>query len=138
MADPSLDVVGIGNAIVDVLGQADEAFLTTHDLAKGSMTLIDGNRAEELYAAMTASPIGCARRRKLGIVAPLHGPGDVVERQARHGQHRAHQDAPERGIGKPPEGHGEGGKHDPAYLARPAAPAQSVGVGGGLAGVPAV
>jgi len=52
MSDPSLDVVGIGNAIVDVLSQADEAFLVTHGLAKGSMTLIDGNRAKGLYAAM--------------------------------------------------------------------------------------
>jgi hypothetical protein len=52
MSDPSLDVVGIGNAIVDVLSQADEAFLATHGLAKGSMTLIDGNRAKGLYAAM--------------------------------------------------------------------------------------
>jgi len=52
MSDSPLDVVGIGNAIVDVLTQADEAFLVTHDLAKGTMTLIDGNRAEELYAAM--------------------------------------------------------------------------------------
>ncbi len=52
MTDPSLDVVGIGNAIVDVLSQADEAFLEAQDLAKGSMTLIDGSRAEALYAAM--------------------------------------------------------------------------------------
>ncbi len=52
MTDPSLDVVGIGNAIVDVLSQADEAFLEAQDLAKGSMTLIDGARAEALYAAM--------------------------------------------------------------------------------------
>ncbi len=52
MTDPSLDVVGIGNAIVDVLSQADEAFLKAQELAKGSMTLIDGARAEALYAAM--------------------------------------------------------------------------------------
>ncbi len=52
MTDTSLDVVGIGNAIVDVLSQADEAFLKAQALAKGSMTLIDGARAEELYAAM--------------------------------------------------------------------------------------
>lgn len=52
MTDPSFDVVGIGNAIVDVLSQADEAFLKAQDLAKGSMTLIDGARAEELYATM--------------------------------------------------------------------------------------
>ncbi len=43
MTDPTLDVVGIGNAIVDVLSQADEAFLAAQDLVKGSMTLIDGD-----------------------------------------------------------------------------------------------
>ncbi|MCH7930865.1 MAG: adenosine kinase, partial [Proteobacteria bacterium] len=52
MTDQPLDVVGIGNAIVDVLAQADEAFLEVQDLAKGTMTLIDGARAETLYAAM--------------------------------------------------------------------------------------
>lgn len=46
------DVVGIGNAIVDVLTHADDAFLARHALAKGTMTLIDAARAEELYAAM--------------------------------------------------------------------------------------
>jgi sugar/nucleoside kinase (ribokinase family) len=35
-----------------VLSQADDAFLAAQDLAKGSMTLIDGARAEALYAAM--------------------------------------------------------------------------------------
>ena len=52
MADPFFDVVGIGNAIVDVLSQADEAFLKAQDLIKGSMNLIDGARAEAHYAAM--------------------------------------------------------------------------------------
>ena len=52
MPNQPLDVVGIGNAIVDVLAQADEAFLEAQDLAKGTMTLIDAARAESLYAAM--------------------------------------------------------------------------------------
>src|SRR5690606_7968163 len=52
MAALSFDVAGIGNAIVDVLAQADEAFLQREALAKGSMTLIDEARAEALYAAM--------------------------------------------------------------------------------------
>ncbi len=46
------DVVGIGNAIVDVLAHADDAFLGRHGLAKGTMTLIDADRAEQLYSAM--------------------------------------------------------------------------------------
>ena len=45
----SLDVVGIGNAIVDVLVQTDEGFLTSHDLQKGGMALIDEQQAEKLY-----------------------------------------------------------------------------------------
>jgi len=52
MTDGLLDVVGIGNAIVDVLARADEAFLVRHGLTKGAMTLVDGPRATALYAAM--------------------------------------------------------------------------------------
>ncbi len=52
MGETPLDVVGIGNAIVDVLAHADESFLVEHDLAKGAMTLIDAESAERLYAAM--------------------------------------------------------------------------------------
>lgn len=52
MPKPDLDVVGIGNAIVDVLAQADDGFLVKHDIAKGAMTLIDAARAEALYSAM--------------------------------------------------------------------------------------
>ena len=52
MTSAAFDVLGIGNAIVDVISRADEAFLTKHALKKGAMTLIDEARAEELYAAM--------------------------------------------------------------------------------------
>ena len=48
------DVLGIGNAIVDVLAPTDDAFLDREDLVKGSMTLIDAERAETLYARMPA------------------------------------------------------------------------------------
>jgi fructokinase len=46
------DVLGIGNAIVDVLAPVDEVFITRHEMRKGSMTLIDAARAEAIYAAM--------------------------------------------------------------------------------------
>ena len=49
---PTIDVVGIGNALVDVLTHEEEAFIEAHGLAKGAMTLIDMDRAETLYAAM--------------------------------------------------------------------------------------
>jgi sugar/nucleoside kinase (ribokinase family) len=57
MAEGSLDaglfdVVGIGNAIVDVLAHAEEGFLAQHGLNKGTMTLIDAARATALYGAM--------------------------------------------------------------------------------------
>ena len=48
----TLDVVGVGNAIVDVLAEVDEGFIDEHGLARGAMTLIDNERAVELYAAM--------------------------------------------------------------------------------------
>jgi sugar/nucleoside kinase (ribokinase family) len=46
------DVVGIGNALVDVITQADDDFLNSESLVKGSMTLIETERAVTLYAAM--------------------------------------------------------------------------------------
>ena len=49
---PAFDVLGIGNALVDVLSTEEEAFVEQMSLVKGSMTLIDTDRAEELYAAM--------------------------------------------------------------------------------------
>ena len=48
----SLDVTGIGNAIVDIIAQTDDGFLASHAIAKGGMTLIDAAAATELYAAM--------------------------------------------------------------------------------------
>jgi sugar/nucleoside kinase (ribokinase family) len=46
------DIIGIGNAIVDVVAQAEDTFLSRHDMRKGAMTLIDAEAAEVLYAAM--------------------------------------------------------------------------------------
>jgi sugar/nucleoside kinase (ribokinase family) len=48
----SLDVVGVGNAIVDVIANVDDDFLLEHDLQKGAMTLIDTERAKALYEDM--------------------------------------------------------------------------------------
>ena len=46
------DVVGLGNAIVDVLSHENEAFLTKNELIKGSMQLIDEQQAKALYSLM--------------------------------------------------------------------------------------
>lgn len=46
------DVLGIGNAIVDVLARTEDDFLVARSLVKGSMQLVDENQADALYAAM--------------------------------------------------------------------------------------
>ena len=52
MAGPTYDVVGLGNALVDVITHEDDGFLADQGLVKGSMALIDERRANDLYAAM--------------------------------------------------------------------------------------
>jgi len=49
---PTFDVVGLGNALVDVITHGDDQFLASHGLVKGSMALIDEEQATGLYAAM--------------------------------------------------------------------------------------
>src|SRR5437868_5945366 len=52
MADAKYDVLGIGNAIFDVLVQTDEKFLADHGMTKGGMALIDEARAMAIYGDM--------------------------------------------------------------------------------------
>lgn len=52
MPDTRLDVLCIGNAIVDVIANASDDFLDAEGLVKGSMRLIDADEAERLYAHM--------------------------------------------------------------------------------------
>ena len=56
MAEPllpgELDVVGIGNALVDVLAHGTDAFVHAQGLVKGTMHLVDEDRARHLYQAM--------------------------------------------------------------------------------------
>lgn len=47
---PRFDILGIGNAIVDVVAPVPEAFLSRHDMHKGAMALIDAAAAERLTA----------------------------------------------------------------------------------------
>ncbi len=54
MNAPRFDIVGIGNAIVDVVAPTDHAFLSKHGMHPGSMALIDADQAEALYTAMPA------------------------------------------------------------------------------------
>ena len=80
MTAPSLDVVGIGNAIVDVIAHADDGFLARHGLAKGTMTLIDEAQAKTLYGQMGSgieSSGGSAGNTMAGL-ASLGGKGAYV------------------------------------------------------------
>ena len=80
MTAAQYDVVGIGNAIVDVIARADDAFLAAKKLAKGAMTLIDEAQADALYAAMgpgTESSGGSAGNTMAGI-ASLGGRGAYI------------------------------------------------------------
>jgi sugar/nucleoside kinase (ribokinase family) len=52
MGDANFDVLGIGNAIVDVIARCDDAFLAQHAMSKGHMQLILAAEAEALYGAM--------------------------------------------------------------------------------------
>jgi sugar/nucleoside kinase (ribokinase family) len=52
MTQTTYDILGIGNAIVDVVARADDAFLSRHDMHKGAMILIDAAMADTIYAAM--------------------------------------------------------------------------------------
>src|SRR3954452_9815880 len=76
----AIDVVGIGNAIVDVIARAEEGFLAAEGLSKGAMTLIDAARADALYAKMGAaveSSGGSAGNTMAGI-ASLGGQGGYI------------------------------------------------------------
>ncbi len=77
-----LDVVGVGNALVDVLSHEDDDFITRHGLERGAMQLIDTARAELLYDAMgpaTEMSGGSAANTMVGI-ASLGGASGFVGR----------------------------------------------------------
>jgi sugar/nucleoside kinase (ribokinase family) len=80
MTTESLDVVGIGNAIVDVLVPSEDAFLTKHDLKKGTMALIDEARAATLYGAMGAGveASGGSCGNTMAGIASLGGKGAYI------------------------------------------------------------
>ncbi len=72
MADAKYDVLGIGNAIFDVLVKTDEKFLADHGMTKGGMTLIDEARAAAIYRDMgpaTTISGGSAANTIVGIAS---------------------------------------------------------------------
>ena len=84
MSDHKYDVCGIGNAIVDVIAQTDDAFLTEHGLNKGAMTLLDMDAATQLYKVMPSgieSSGGSAGNTMAGV-ASLGGKGAYIGKVA--------------------------------------------------------
>ncbi len=55
MTAAQLDVVAVGNAIVDIIAPADDGLITAEGLTKGGMQLVDAARADALYAKMGAA-----------------------------------------------------------------------------------
>ncbi|MEM1050054.1 MAG: adenosine kinase [Pseudomonadota bacterium] len=72
MADAQFDVLGIGNAIFDVLAHVEDDYLVREDLVKGSMRLIDAAEAERLYGNMGPAlriSGGCAGNTASGVAS---------------------------------------------------------------------
>ena len=79
-AEIRYDVLGIGNALVDVLTDTTDNFLEAHDLVKGSMMLIDSDRATQLYGEMGGSVecSGGSAANTLAGIASLGGKSAFV------------------------------------------------------------
>ena len=80
MIQASIDVVGIGNAIVDVLAHSEEEFLAREGLVKGTMTLIDADRADALYRMMgpAIEASGGSAGNTMAGIASLGGAGAYI------------------------------------------------------------
>jgi len=77
MSTPKYDVIALGNAIVDVLGRADDAFLESHGLTKGGMALIDADQAEKLYGELSDT-VECSGGSAANTIAGLASLGTNV------------------------------------------------------------
>lgn len=80
MARAAFDVVGIGNAIADVIAPADEGFLDRENLVKAAMTLIDAERAADLYERIGAGveSSGGSAGNTMAAIASLGGRGAYI------------------------------------------------------------
>ena len=69
---PNIDVLTVGNAIVDIFARCDDSFLAAHNVGKGMMNLVDADQSAALYAAI-GSPReisgGSAANTAVGIAA---------------------------------------------------------------------
>jgi sugar/nucleoside kinase (ribokinase family) len=80
MTQATIDVVGIGNAIVDVIAHTEDEFLAREGLVKGTMTLIDANRADALYRMMgpAIEASGGSAGNTMAGIASLGGTGAYI------------------------------------------------------------
>jgi sugar/nucleoside kinase (ribokinase family) len=80
MPETMLDVVAVGNALVDVIAKADDEFLHQHGMIKGSMQLIEADVAHDLYASMgpaVESSGGSAGNTAAGVASLGGEPGFI-------------------------------------------------------------
>jgi sugar/nucleoside kinase (ribokinase family) len=115
MADATIDIVAMGDAIVDVIASCDDDFLKAHKLPKGSMQLLSLEQADALYAAMgiAREMSGGSAANSMAGIAAMGGKaafiGQVAEDQLglifEHDMHAlgVHFDTPPL-IGGPPTG----------------------------------
>lgn len=115
MADATIDIVAMGDAIVDVIASCDDDFLKAHNLPKGSMQLLSPEQADALYAAMGVARemSGGSAANSMAGIAAMGGKaafiGQVAEDQLglifEHDMHAlgVHFDTPSL-IGGPPTG----------------------------------
>lgn len=85
MVPASFDVIGVGNAIVDVLAEADDEFLARHRIPKGGMILVDEARARAIYDDMKPGVeiSGGSAANSIACLASLGGRGGFVGKVAR-------------------------------------------------------
>ena len=84
MSTSEINVIGIGNAIVDVLAHTDDEFLQHQELEKGGMMLIDASRADKLYELMGAGKemSGGSAGNTMAGIASLGGSGGYIGKVA--------------------------------------------------------
>ena len=77
-----IDVVGIGNAIVDVLVYTEDSFIEKHSLIKGSMSLVNEAEAQELYSSIGPGleSSGGSAANTLASIAQLGGKAGFIGR----------------------------------------------------------
>lgn len=75
-----IDVLGIGNAIIDIISRCDDSFLTARNIEKGAMILVDETQAEALYADMgpAVEVSGGSAGNTIACIAALGGKAAYV------------------------------------------------------------